>query len=233
MTEEKVQPIAMPGIHQQFLPFFKENAENSHIKVLDVGAGHGAFSKKLYELGYDVSACDLFPEIFYFDKIECRKSDLTKPLPYKDNTFDVIVALEVMEHILDHEIFFQEAQRILKPSGKLFISTPNILSLKSRIRFLFSGFFYSFKPLDLHNNDGLQHVASLTIDQYNYLGIRNGFEKAKVKIDKRQSSSLWLMILNPFLWLYSKLTDVQPIHNTFDLLSGRILFLIFKTRDSR
>lgn len=228
--KKEVQPIAMPGIHQRFLPFFKENTGNNHVKVLDVGAGHGAFSKKLYELGYDVAACDMSPEIFYFDKIECRKSDLTKSLPYEDNTFDAIVALEVMEHILDHEVFFRESQRVLKPGGQLFISTPNILSLKSRVRFLFSGFFYSFKPLDLQNNDGLQHVASLTLDQYNYIGIRNGFETAVMKVDKRQSSSRWLMVLYPALWLYTRVTGIGSIHNTLDLLSGRILFLIFRAK---
>lgn len=108
----------MPGVHQRFIPFFKKQVQDNSMKVLDVGAGHGAFSKKLYELGFDVAACDLFPEIFYFDKIECRKSDLTQGLPYEDNTFDVIVALEVMEHILDHEVFFREAQRVLKPGGR-------------------------------------------------------------------------------------------------------------------
>lgn len=229
-SKKEVQPIAMPGIHQRFFPFFREHTENNHVKVLDVGAGHGAFSKKLYELGYDVSACDLSPEIFYFDKIECTKIDLTEPLPYEDNIFDVIVALEVMEHILDHEVFFREAQRILKPGGQLFISTPNILSLKSRVRFLFSGFFYSFKPLDLQKSDGMQHVASLTLDQYNYIGVRNGFETAVTKVDKRQSSSRWLMVLYPAMWLYTRITGIEPIHNTFDLLSGRILFLIFRAK---
>lgn len=220
----------MPGVHQRFIPFFKKQVPDNSMKVLDVGAGHGAFSKKLYELGYDVAACDLFPEIFYFDKIECRKSDLTQGLPYADNTFDVIVALEVMEHILDHEVFFREAQRVLKPGGRLFISTPNILSLKSRVRFLFSGFFYSFNPLDLNNNDGMQHVASLTVDQYNYLGVRNGFKTATINVDKRQSSSKWLMILYPFLWLYTQLTGIKRIHNRINILSGRILFLTFEAK---
>lgn len=219
----------MPGIHQRFFPYFMDQVgSNKNLKILDVGAGHGAFAKQLYDLGFQVSACDLFPEIFYFDKVECKKADLTKALPFPDNSFDVVVAMEVMEHILDHEVFFSEVNRVLRPDGKLFVSTPNILSLKSRFRFLFSGFFYSFKPLELHNNDGLQHVASLTVDQYNYVAIRNGFEIATIEIDKQQSTSRWLIIYYPLLWLYLKLTGIKGIHNQFKLLVGRVLFLTFK-----
>ena len=105
-----------------------------------------------------------------------------------------------MEHVNDHENFFREASRILRPGGRLYISTPNILSLKSRIRFLLSGFYYSFRPLEKRNYDGLQHVASLTLDQYNYIAIRQGFHAAEVEIDKQQSTSRWLLaFFAPFL----------------------------------
>jgi 2-polyprenyl-3-methyl-5-hydroxy-6-metoxy-1,4-benzoquinol methylase len=153
-----IKPITMPGTHQRFLEFFRGKAEPTSLKVLDMGAGHGAFSQKLYEMGYDVQACDLFPELFEFDKIGCTKADITKPFPYTDNTFDLIIAIEVSEHIIDHEVFFSECSRILKPGGKLYITTPNVLSLKSRIRFLLSGFMLAFNPLELKNYDGLQHV---------------------------------------------------------------------------
>ncbi|MEX0968762.1 MAG: class I SAM-dependent methyltransferase, partial [Bacteroidia bacterium] len=148
---KEIAPIAMPGTHQKFLEYFRERKEPTEMKVLDMGAGHGAFTSRLYDMGYDVHACDLFPEIFQFDKVECRKVDITRKFPYEDNSFDLVIAIEVSEHILDHENFFSETGRILKPDGKLYISTPNILSLKSRFRFLFRGFYYSFKPLELKN----------------------------------------------------------------------------------
>lgn len=223
---KEIKPIAMPNTHQKFLPFFLKNSDKKD-KVLDVGAGHGAFSKKLFDMGYNVTACDLFPEIFHFDKILCDKVDITQPFPYEDNSFDAVIAIEVMEHITDHESFFSEVSRILKPDGKLYISTPNILSLKSRIRFLFSGFFYSFQPLDLKNYDGLQHVASLTLDQYNYIAVRNGFKEAELEVDKLQSTSKWLMIFYPFLRIYPRLKKLNQIHNEKKLLLGRLLFLTY------
>ncbi len=232
MSEDKVVPISIPGIHQAFWPYFVENTKGEKIKVLDCGAGHGAFTKKLFEDGYDVSACDLFPEIFYYDKVECKKADVTAKLPYDDNSFDAIVAMEIMEHIQDHEVFFNEANRILKQGGSVYISTPNVLSLKSRIRFMFTGFFYSFKPLEITNYDGLQHVASLTLDQYDYLAVKRGFKRATFSYDKRQTTSLLLLILYPFLWLMSIIKKTGSFHNQLNLLTGRIIFLKYQKTSS-
>jgi SAM-dependent methyltransferase len=225
----EIKPIAMPGTHESFFKYFKHQNINLSIKILDVGAGHGAFTKKLHDIGYDISACDLFPEIFKFEKIECKKVDITKSFPYADDTFDLIIAIEVSEHILDHEVFFRELSRILKPNGQIYLSTPNILSLKSRVRFLFNGFYYSFGPLDLKNHDGLQHVASLTLDQYNYIAVKYGFHKAEFEIDRKQSTSKWLfLLLYPFLYFNTKLKKRSTIHNRSKLLLGRLLFLNFK-----
>lgn len=230
-----IKPMTIPGIHDRFYKFLKTFvSSDSNLKILDVGAGHGAFTKKLYDEGYQVSACDLFPELFYFNKINCKKADITKSLPYEDNSFDIIIGIEIMEHVFDHEVFFRECYRILKPYGKLIISTPNILSLKSRLRFFFTGFFYSFKPLELKNYDGLQHVASLTVNQYNYLGMQNGFKCSIINIDKKQKTSISLSFLWPFLWIYSKVKKVDfNVHNKINLLMGRKLFLTFETEKNK
>lgn len=225
---EELKPIAMPGTHQSFLKYFKKQSIDLNLKILDVGAGHGAFTKKLYDMGYNMEACDLFPEIFKFDKIKCEKVDITQDFPYPDNTFDIAIAIEVSEHILDHERFFRELSRILKPNGQLHLSTPNILSLKSRFKFLFNGFFYSFPHLEIRNHNGMQHVSSLTLDQYHYTASKHGFHEPRFEIDKRQSSSTWLLIfMYPFMWLNTNLRKASLRHNHFKLLLGRLLFLNF------
>lgn len=225
----KIEPITMPGIHEKFLGFFQKKTEPTNLKILDLGAGHGALTQKLYDMGYDVHACDLFPEAFEFDKVECKKVDITDSFPYPDNTFDLVVSIEVTEHILDHNNFFSETSRILKPKGKLYISTPNILSMKSRIKFLFRGFHYSFEPLELTNYDGLQHVSALTLDQYNYVAIKNNFKPAELEIDRNQSTSKWwLFFLFPIIYINQVLKKIDGIHNQKKLLLGRLLFLIFE-----
>lgn len=217
----------MPGAHEKFLRFFQKHVP-PNMKVLDLGAGHGAFTKTLYEMGHEVHACDLFPEIFEFDPVECRKVDITSFFPYEDDFFDVIVAIEVSEHITDHQNFFRETNRILKPGGKLYISTPNILSIKSRVRFLKTGFFYTYIPLDMKNHDGLQHVSSLTLDQYNYIAVQNNYREAEVEIDKYQRSSIGLFVLlYPILFLFRANNKLNQLHNYRRLLFGRLLFLTF------
>ncbi len=231
---DEIRPIAIPGIHEAFWPFLIEELtekENESTKILDAGTGYGALTKKLYENGYNVSACDAHPEIFKFDKVECKRVDLNDTLPYADNSFDAIVAVEVLEHLFDHNRFFHECCRILKQNGKLIISTPNILSLKSRLLFFISGFFYSFEPLSRSRDDGLQHVSARTLDQYCYIAQKNGLKPGNVKVDKYQSTSKCIVWLWPILYAFTKLRGIDfKIHNQIKLLLGRIIFLSFKKR---
>ena len=223
-----LRPITMPGVHTRFLKFFSEKSEPIGLKILDVGAGEGALTQKLYHMGYNMFACDFSPESFKFDEVSCDGVDITGPFPYEDSSFDRVLAVEVTEHILDHENFFSEINRILKPGGKLYISTPNILSMKSRFRFLFRGFPYGFNPLNMSKDDGMQHLASLSFDQYNYLAIKHGFREAELGIDRKQSTSRWLRALFlPLMILSRAVKKYSSLHNQKDLLLGRLLFLVF------
>jgi 2-polyprenyl-3-methyl-5-hydroxy-6-metoxy-1,4-benzoquinol methylase len=113
-----IKAITMPGVHSSFLRFFKGRSEPGGLKILDVGAGEGALTQSLHALGYHMQACDLFPDDFKFSDLECKEVDVTKSFPYPDHAFDRVIAVEVTEHILDHETFFSEINRILKPRGK-------------------------------------------------------------------------------------------------------------------
>lgn len=224
-----IQPITMPGVHSLFLEFFRGRNEPGGLKILDVGAGEGALTQKLHEMGHHLRACDLFPDTFRLPGIQCDGVDITAPLPYPDQSFDRVIAVEVTEHILDHEVFFSEIHRVLKPQGMLYVSTPNILSMKSRIRFLFRGFPFSFNPLEMDNYNGRQHVASMSLDQYNYLAIKHGFGPAEFDIDREQGTSRFLwFILSPFMYVSQKLKGYSRLHNRKKLLLGRLLFMVFQ-----
>jgi 2-polyprenyl-3-methyl-5-hydroxy-6-metoxy-1,4-benzoquinol methylase len=88
---------------------------------------------------------------------------------YAVNSFDIVIAIEVSEHILDHETIFKEINRILKPEGKLYLTTPNVLSKKIKSTLSFHGFYYHFNRLERGTYDGLQHVASIILNHYNYI----------------------------------------------------------------
>ncbi|UCF42233.1 MAG: class I SAM-dependent methyltransferase [Planctomycetota bacterium] len=231
---DDICPITMPGIHDVFWPFLVAElteTENQNTKILDAGAGYGPLTKKLYENGYNVSACDAHPETFKFDKLRCERTNLNNMLPYADSSFDAVVAVEVLEHLTDHGRFFHECRRILKHNGKLIVSTPNILSLKSRLLFFMSGFFYSFKPLSRGRDDQFQHVTARTLDQYYYIAKQNGFTVGNVRTDKYQSTSKSMIWLWPLLYGFTKLKGIDfYIHNQIKILLGRILFISFKKK---
>jgi ubiquinone/menaquinone biosynthesis C-methylase UbiE len=96
---------------------------SSNTAILDFGCGNGSLVKGLLDMGFPAQGCD-----FNF-KTGCdvdflRKSNYihkinTHPyqLPYSDNTFDVIVSNQVMEHVQNYKETVAEMRRVLKPGG--------------------------------------------------------------------------------------------------------------------
>ncbi|MCK4912063.1 MAG: class I SAM-dependent methyltransferase [Thermodesulfovibrionales bacterium] len=229
--EKTISPLATPGIHGAFFKFVSAaaGARTPGPKVLEIGAGRGAFTKRLHEAGFDISACDISGEGFLYDKVPFTEANISQGLPYEDSSYGMVVAVEVMEHLFDHERIFSECARVLKEGGLFLISTPNILSLKSRMRFLLSGFHYSFKPLDLTSFDGMQHVSALSFDQYQYLARKYGFHARSISADKHQSTSRALSFLRPLLSLFSLMRGFDnTLHNNSTMLLGRTIFIAFE-----
>jgi len=200
--------------------------------VLDAGAGQGAMSQRLREAGFDVSACDLDPGQFRCSGVECRRANLASSIPFDDAEFDTVVGVEVVEHLVDTLTFLRECRRVVKPGGRLFLTTPNILSLKSRMRFLMTGFMYSFGPMcGVEGTQDHGHVSARTLDQYRYLADQAGFDIVSTGIDSPRKSSRMLLFLLPAMRLFSRTMRVDfDIHNRRDLLLGRTLFLELRVR---
>lgn len=112
--------------------------------VLDVGAGEGFLSYRLLKMGFHVTAVDVDTSQFKLKQIKCDKIDLNSKLKYDTESFDYILGVEILEHLRNPGLCLDEFQRILKYKGVLIISVPNIVSLVSRIIFLFSGQYNNF-----------------------------------------------------------------------------------------
>ena len=72
-------------------------------------------------------------------------------LPFKKNSFDVCSSFEVIEHISNTQHFIQEINRVLKPNGILYISTPNLAWWANRI-LLFFGYQPANTEVDLYHS---------------------------------------------------------------------------------
>lgn len=111
--------------------------------ALDVGCGKGRQSEFLKEKGFRVISID--KEKKYKD---CRLVDVNSGIPFADNTFDLIWASEVIEHLDSPVKAISEFFRVLKPKGKLIITTPN-----SYFILMWPFHLLGFKPKHLQNSD--------------------------------------------------------------------------------
>jgi SAM-dependent methyltransferase len=224
--------LAIPGTHDKVLEILTRIVDvRAAPRVLDIGAGQGALSARLKELGARVSACDVVPEQFEVPGVDFRVVKADGTLPFDDASVDVAVAIEVLEHIDGHDRFFAEVARVLAPDGIVLFTTPNILSLKSRLRFLFTGFFYSFGPLVPFTRDPVsQHIAPFSVNRYEWMMSQHGLRLVALETDKTQTSSILLAPLLPFVWLVTRLqfgtNRLASRQNSGVALYGRKLVII-------
>ena len=229
-TNIEPKAMALRGVHEGVVKAIMNiTSPAKSISILDVGAGQGALSKLLHEAGYSVFACEFNKANFVYNEVEFKEANVAEHLPYDDNTFDIVVAAELIEHLLDQTTFLKECNRVLKPGGSLVVSTPNILSLKSRLQYFSSGYYWSYDPLDMNDRSGLQHVTGRTVEQYQYMAMPCGLNLVSIDGDKFQGTSKGLLIFYPFMFLAAKAMKKNFYkNNQLKLMLSRIVIMTFK-----
>ena len=99
--------------------------------VLDAGCGAGYGTALLAETAAEVIGLDHASEAVEYARAHYQKPRVVfqqgecSPLPFADGQFDWVVAFEVIEHLPDADAFLREVRRVLRPQGRLAVSTPN------------------------------------------------------------------------------------------------------------
>ena len=107
-------------------------------RVLDLGCRSGALSRHFLDgnevVGLDVDRVALAKAAEL--GIEPVVANVEEPLPFEDESFDAVVAGELLEHLRFPDAVVSEARRVLRPGGVIVGSVPNAFRLQSRLRFL-------------------------------------------------------------------------------------------------
>lgn len=121
-------------------------------EVLEIGCCGGEFLEVLRKEGWKVRGIEIAEgakKKADEKKINVKIHDVNNGLPFEKNSFDVVIAGEIVEHTFDDVLFINECHRILKENGVLLLTTPNLISLKNRILMLF-GYNPRFAIADYH-----------------------------------------------------------------------------------
>ena len=138
----KFNPIRISYIKKNIIKTFKINQKKTplkNLKILDIGCGGGLLSEPMCRLGANVTAIDASKKNISVAKLHSKKNNLkikyicSSPEKLKiKNKFDVILNMEIVEHVEDANFFLKSCSNLLKKNGIMFVATLN-KTLKSYV----------------------------------------------------------------------------------------------------
>lgn len=164
-----LSPITIKRFNEildRFEPFRKTG------KLLDVGAGYGFFMEVAKSRGWDVYGTELTDEAV--DHCKSKGLKMFKgefhSIDFEKESFDVIVSIEVIEHVNTPKNYAKQAQQILRKGGVLYLTTPNFNSvLRYRLKDQYNVIEYP------------NHLCYYTPQTLQKLFSENGFNKVDIK----------------------------------------------------
>jgi cyclopropane fatty-acyl-phospholipid synthase-like methyltransferase len=151
------------GLHDQIAAIVKKKLPNGG-RIIDFGCGQGALSLRLHDMGYEMLAVDIDPEDFKckevpFEQLNFNnKSEIEGFLEKYENNFDLVLGVEVIEHVENPWEYVRTLKTLAKKGGYILVSTPNTTSWLSRLLFLFTGKFHRF----IEDSLSYGHISPIT-----------------------------------------------------------------------
>ena len=157
----KFNPVRIKYIKDNIIKKFNLNSSNKPLKtinILDIGCGGGLLSEPMSRLGANVVGIDASKKNIEVAKFHAKKNKLkinyicASPEMLKmQKKFDVILSMEIIEHVEDINFFIKKSSELLKKNGLMFIATLN-KTLKSYI-FAIVGAEYILRWLPIGTHD--------------------------------------------------------------------------------
>ena len=157
----KFNPIRIQYIKENIISSFKLKSKKKpldKINILDIGCGGGLLSEPMTRLGANVTGIDASSKNIGIAKLHAKKNKLkinylcSSPEKLKtQKKFDVILNMEIVEHVEDINFFINSCSKLLKKNGLMFIATLN-KTLKSYV-FAIIGAEYVLRWLPIGTHD--------------------------------------------------------------------------------
>ena len=174
-------------------------------RVLDAPCGAGDLTAALRERGYDAWGADIEASAARRLGESFRQADLSGPLPWPDGSFDLALSVEGIEHLENPFAYLRELHRVLRPGGTLVLTTPNIGSVRSRVRFFGSSFFHHDpRPLRESARHPLHHISLMTFADLRYALHTSGFRLIEAGHTHIKAASYLYVWMAPLAWLYTR-----------------------------
>ena len=155
-------PIRIKFIKEKLIYHFKLDSNKQKplekLRILDIGSGGGLLCEPLYRLGGNLTGIDASNKNIEVAKLHAKEMNLNIKYIHSSpeninlkNEFDVILCMEVVEHVSDVDLFIQKCSKLIKKNGIIFISTIN-KNLKS-YAFAILGAEYILRWLPIGTHD--------------------------------------------------------------------------------
>jgi 2-polyprenyl-3-methyl-5-hydroxy-6-metoxy-1,4-benzoquinol methylase len=139
-----------PAFHERHRIFPAVFENRQHKNILDIAAGVGVVGRRItdnYEVpgGFKLLCNDICPtclKVLAKEGLQTASFNLDQekePFPFADGTFDAVIALATIEHIININHFVTEIRRLLDDDGYLYLSAPNYSGLTYLLPMIFSG----------------------------------------------------------------------------------------------
>jgi len=182
----KFNPIRIQYIKENITKHFNINKKNlplKNLKILDIGCGGGLLSEPMSRLGANVMGIDASEKNIKIANAHLKKSKLKinyvcaspESLKTTKEQFDVILNMEIVEHVEDVELFIKKSSELLKRKGLMFVATLN-KTLKSYI-FAIVGAEYILRWLPIGTHEWEKFVEPSKLIEY---GKRNSLKLEKI-----------------------------------------------------
>jgi len=159
----KFNPIRISYIKENIINSFKLKDQDKplkNIRILDIGCGGGLLSEPMCRLGAKVTGIDASEKNIQVAKLHAKKNNLdikylsTSPENFKtDLKFDVILNMEIIEHVEDVDFFLESCSSLLRKNGIMFVATIN-KTLKSYLFAIIGAeYILQWLPIGTHEWD--------------------------------------------------------------------------------